>query len=75
MCCNILAKVIKQILLHCCCQALAPAEKTVQKGSRAGGIQWTFWYAAKRRTISDSDNRENILIEPSCNPIKVTIPP
>lgn len=62
MCCNILTKVIKQILLHVYCQALAPAEKTVQKGSRVSGIQWTFWYVAKGGTISDSDNTENILM-------------
>lgn len=74
MCRNRLAKVIKQILLHFCCQALAPAEKTVPKGSRASGIQWTFWYAAKGGIISDSDNRENTLIESSCNLIRVTIP-
>lgn len=74
MCYSILAKVIKWILLHFYCQALAPTEKTVQKGFRASGIQWTFWYVAKGGKISDSDNRENILIDSSCNPIKVTIP-
>lgn len=44
---NILAKVIKQMLLYFYCQALAPTEKILQKGSRASGIQWTFWYVTK----------------------------
>lgn len=73
MCCNILAKVMKWILLNFHCRALAPTEQTFQKGFRASGIQSTFWYVAKEGTISDSDNTENILIESSYNPIKVTI--
>lgn len=74
MCCNILTKIIKQIPLHFYCQALAPVEKTVQKGSRASGILWAFWHVAKGGTISDSDNRENILIESSFDTIKVITP-